>query len=68
MVKPLTVGPAPDEQPSEPEADVEVALNDFAFTGVPATLTSGNTTFKVTNQGQEPHEMIIFRLKGVSMA
>ena len=68
MVKPLTVGPSADEQPAEPEADAEVALNDFAFTGVPTTLASGNTTFKVTNQGQEPHEMIIFRLKGVSMA
>ncbi len=69
MVKALEVTAPPDEQPSEPDADVTVDLNDFAFVGAPATLSAGVTTFKVVNQGQEPHEMSLIRLnEGVSFA
>ncbi len=66
MVKPLTVTAPPSDRPTEPAALAMVGLNDFAFTGVPATLSAGSTTLKVTNQGQEPHEMTVFRLEGIN--
>ncbi len=68
MVKPLTVTAPAGDRPAEPDADATVAMNDFAFTGVPVSLSIGKTTLKVVNQGQEPHEMAIFRLKGVSIS
>ena len=68
MLKSLTVGARPDDQPPEPRTDEEVILVDFAFTGVPTSLSAGKTTFKVINAGQEPHEMTIFRLKDISAA
>ena len=66
MVKPLTVTAPSSDRPVEPAAPVTVGLDDFAFTGVPVNLSAGRTTLKVTNQGQEPHEMTVFRLEGVS--
>jgi hypothetical protein len=66
MVQPLTVTAPPSDRPAEPEALGTVGLDDFAFTGVPATLPEGRTTLKVTNQGQEPHEMTVLRLEGIT--
>ena len=66
MVKPLTVTQPPSDRPAEPQALAAVGMNDFAFTGVPATLPVGRTTLKVTNQGQEPHEMTLMRLEGIN--
>ena len=67
MVAPLTVGSLASDQPSEPSADVEVSLADFAFNGAPSNLDAGETTFKVVNEGQEPHEMAILRLDGITV-
>lgn len=66
MVEPLTVTAPSTNRPAEPAALTTVGLNDFAFTGVPATLSAGRTTLKVTNQGQEPHEMVVLRLEGIN--
>ena len=66
MVQPLTVTAPPSDRPAEPEAVATVGLNDFAFTGVPTTLPVGKTTLKVTNQGQEPHEMTVLKLEGIT--
>lgn len=66
MVQPLTVTAPPSDRPTEPVALATVGLEDFAFTGVPATLSEGTTTLKVTNQGQEPHEMTVLRLEGIN--
>ena len=68
MVKSLTVSAPPGDRFSEPRADEEVVLNDFAFTGVSKSLSEGRKVFKVTNAGREPHEMTIFRLEDISTA
>jgi uncharacterized cupredoxin-like copper-binding protein len=66
MVQPLTVTAAPAERPGAPKADVNVSLRDWAFGGAPASLKAGTTAFKVTNEGKEPHEMAVIKLKGAT--
>ena len=43
---------------------VEALLTDYAFGGIPATLTSGPTAFVVDNNGAagEAHEMLLIRV------
>ncbi len=43
------------------KADVDVTAKDFSFTPKTLTVTSGKTTFSVTNEGKETHEFEIFR-------
>ncbi|MBI4339950.1 MAG: hypothetical protein HY680_08360 [Chloroflexi bacterium] len=66
MVQPLTVTAAPAKAPAAPASAATVKLNDFAFVGAPATLSKGKSTIKVENSGKEPHEMAVFRLKGIN--
>jgi hypothetical protein len=40
---------------------VEVSGVDYAFEGVPESVPAGQTAFSFTNDGAEPHEMVIFR-------
>lgn len=40
---------------------VAVTAVDYAFEGVPESLEAGTTSFTMTNEGEEPHEMLIFR-------
>jgi len=40
---------------------VDVVATNYLFTGVPATLTAGATSFEFDNKGTEQHEMVIFR-------
>lgn len=42
---------------------VSVTAADFTFTGVPANLPAGNTSFSVKNSGKEFHEFILMRRK-----
>ena len=42
---------------------VSVTAGDFKFTGIPATLQTGNTSFKLRNTGKEFHMFIIMRRK-----
>ena len=67
MVASLKVGAAPDDRPDEPDSAATVNLNDFAFSGFPASFSPGESTIKVTNVGAEPHEMVLARLKGISV-
>ncbi len=66
MIRSLTVTAPDGGGPSNVDADVTVTLNDFEFTGAPASLSAGETTIKVVNAGREPHEMGLLKLKGVS--
>jgi hypothetical protein len=43
------------------QADVQVTLKDFSFE-LPSTLKSGLLTYKVTNQGPQPHEVVLLKL------
>jgi uncharacterized cupredoxin-like copper-binding protein len=62
MIKPFTVtGPSNVGQVSAPKADVDVVMKDFTF-GLPSTLKSGPLTYKVTNEGLQPHEMAMMKL------
>jgi hypothetical protein len=54
-------GPSNVGQVSAPKADIEVVLKDFTF-GLPGTIKSGPLTYKVTNEGPQPHEMVIMKL------
>lgn len=67
MLSTAEVTAAPDSNPAAPKEDVTVTLNDYAFTGVPATMSAGESTIKVTNAGQEPHEMVLAKLSGVTI-
>ena len=43
---------------------VDVTLEDYAFSGLPAELDKGTTAFRLTNAGAEAHEMFVVKLKG----
>lgn len=60
MITTLEVTAPAAEQPEPPVADVSVGLADFAF-DVPETLPAGATTFEVTNNGPQPHEMALIQ-------
>jgi hypothetical protein len=40
---------------------VEVTAVDYRFDGLPETLEAGTVGFKMTNEGAEPHVMLLFR-------
>lgn len=40
----------------------DVTAVDYAYEGLPATLEAGPTAFAFSNEGEEVHEMILFRL------
>ncbi len=62
----LTVTDPPAEPPPPPVAKGRVDMADFAFGELPA-LDSGPLVLEVANSGQEPHEMVVLRLEGVSV-
>lgn len=67
MEQELEVTEPPAEQPEPPVADVQVGLSDFAF-DAPDTIDAGPTTFEVTNNGPQLHEMALVKLaEGVTL-
>ena len=51
---------------TEPTADIEVRMHDFAFT-MPTSVPTGEHVWKVVNDGPQPHEMALVKLnEGVS--
>jgi uncharacterized cupredoxin-like copper-binding protein len=41
---------------------VEVTLQEFAISAVPASVTAGSVTFEATNDGpDDPHELVVIR-------
>jgi hypothetical protein len=46
---------------AEPASDVAVTLKEYTFE-MPTELKAGAHTFKVSNQGTQSHEMILFKL------
>jgi hypothetical protein len=41
---------------------VDVTATEYKFDGVPSKLDAGPTSFDLTNQGKEPHELAILRI------
>lgn len=60
MLKAFTVAAATQPQPTEPTNSGVVALRDFAI-DVPAAA-AGTVTWKVWNEGTQPHEMSLIKL------
>jgi hypothetical protein len=47
---------------------VEVRTREFAFV-LPDTLAAGLTTFRLRNEGRQPHHLMLYRLEpGKSLA
>ena len=42
---------------------VDVTLEDYAFTGLPSEIPRGTTVFRLTNEGAEAHEIFIVKPK-----
>jgi hypothetical protein len=59
MLKPFTV--TAGTSTAEPASDVAVTLKEYMFE-MPTELKAGVHTFKVSNQGTQPHEMSLFKL------
>ena len=64
MTKRFTVTASSGRPPAAPVATDTVRMSDFAFQ-MPA-MRAGRTTVAVTNTGQEAHEFVIVRLKGIT--
>ena len=67
MARPLEVVAASGPTAAEPVADVEVKLTDYAFTES-APITAGHRTIRITNDGPQPHEIVIVRLDSSTTA
>jgi len=61
MGRPLEVVAHDGAMAAEPTADVEMRLSDYAFS-LSATPVAGVRTFRVVNDGPQPHEIFIARL------
>lgn len=46
------------------DEQIDVTLEDYAFTGMPDEIEKGTVAFNLANEGTELHEMIVFRIKG----
>jgi hypothetical protein len=60
MVLPVTVT-AGTGTGAAPQADATITMMDFHFMGLPATVSPGAHVWEVTNQGQQVHELAIFK-------
>ncbi len=65
MVRPLSVTAPTAQQPATPESKETISLVDYAFAVTP-DLKAGKTLVQVVNNGKEPHEAAIIRLKGIT--
>lgn len=59
---PLTVVATGDAAPQRPQADLVVQMLDFGY-DIPVQVSAGKQVWEVVNHGQEPHELLIFRLQ-----
>lgn len=56
------------EAPVSATGPFEITAKEFAFEGVPSQVDAGTHTFTFTNDGAEPHELLIFRnTEGLSL-
>jgi hypothetical protein len=67
MVQYFTVSAPAADAPAAPASSFAVDLADFAFSELPEMRT-GRTTIEVRNTGSEPHELIVLKLEGVTLA
>ena len=41
---------------------IDVTAQEYAFVGIPEEIAAGPTIFNITNEGEQVHEMIVFRI------
>jgi uncharacterized cupredoxin-like copper-binding protein len=63
LVLALAACSRPAQTPGGPIAVVTIVATDYAF-AAPDTIPSGLTTFKMVNQGREPHQAVIMGAAG----
>ena len=61
MVRPLTVSSEGARIAPAPKPDMEMTLVDYNF-GLDGPITAGNRTIRITNNGKQPHEVLLVRL------
>ncbi|MFN8494482.1 MAG: hypothetical protein U0350_43175 [Caldilineaceae bacterium] len=62
MIAPFDVVAAQDTAAAqEPQADQEVKLLDFSY-ALPPTIKPGKQTWKISNVGKQPHEIMVMKL------
>ena len=57
----VTAGAASPTTMTEPAADVDVQLQEYAFLGLEQPVPAGPHLWKFTNIGKQPHIMVLFR-------
>jgi hypothetical protein len=60
MARPLTITGDAAPQP-EPQADLTISMADFQYT-MPTQVGAGPQTWKVANDGPQPHELVLHKL------
>ena len=61
-------GDEPDTEPAEGAQVVPVTAVDYAFEGLPAQVPAGPVAFAFTNEGEEAHELALFKVgEGVDL-
>ncbi len=61
MIKPIQVVAGNSTAAAAPNTDATVTLQDFSIT-LPQTINAGSHTWKVVNNGPQPHEMDLLKL------
>jgi hypothetical protein len=61
MLKPLTVASAPAQASKPSDVNGTMTLRDFSF-DIPDTVPAGEVTYRVVNDGPQPHELNILKL------
>ena len=61
MIQPLEVTAPPTAAAPAPAAQGTFSMKDFTFT-MPETLPAGKATYRVVNEGPQPHELNVVRL------
>jgi hypothetical protein len=62
MIKPLQVVAPPSQQLApEPQTGANATMRDFSFT-LPSPVQAGSYTWKITNEGPQPHELTLIQL------
>ena len=53
--------PVPSESADLSAADVQATVKDFGISLAPTTVTSGEVTFAITNEGPSVHEFVVVK-------
>lgn len=58
----FTVTEGDGDGTAQPSEAASVGMMDFSFTGLPTMLNAGKNTIRLTNNGRQNHEMVVYKL------